>query len=67
MTKTKGLVIRYFMGGYYLCDGKAPEGKEDDGEIYIGNTIKYFQKWEEANEMRKMINAAYGIEEVEEE
>ena len=42
--KTKGLVIRYFMGGYYLCDGKAPEGMENDGEIYVGNEIKWFEK-----------------------
>jgi len=56
----KGLVIRYFMGGYYLCDGKAPEGHEDDGELYVGNTVKWFESWEEADKMRNIINAAYG-------
>ena len=55
----KGLVIRYFMGGYYLCDGKAPEGCENDGELYIGHPVKWFETWEEADEMRKMIDAAY--------
>ncbi len=55
----KGLVIRYFMSGYYLCDGKAPEGKENDGEIYVGNAVKWFETWEEADAMRKMIDAAY--------
>ena len=60
----KGLVIRYFMGGYYLCDGKPPKGCENDGEIYVGNAIKWFEKWEEADEMRKMIDTAYGIENI---
>lgn len=58
----KGLVIRYFMGGYYLCDGKSPKGYENDGELYVGNAVKWFETWEEANEMRNMINAAYGCE-----
>ena len=59
-TKTQtGLVIRYFMGGYFLCDGKPPAGCENDGEIYVGNTFKYFDTWEEANEMRLMIESLY--------
>jgi len=56
----EGLVIRYFMGGYFLCDGKPVNGCENDGEIYVGNTVKWFEKWEDANEMRKMIDKAYG-------
>ena len=56
----KGLVIRYFGGGYYLCDGKPTNGCENDGEIYVGNTVKWFETWDEANDMRNMINAAYG-------
>lgn len=56
----QGLVIRYFMGGYYLCDGKPPKGCENDGEIYVGNAVKWFETWDEANEMRNVINAAYG-------
>lgn len=36
----KGLVIRYFSGGYFLCDGKPPKGRENDGELYVGNTVK---------------------------
>ena len=56
----KGLVIRYFMCGYYLCDGRPPQGCEDDGELYIGNAVKWFETWEEAEAMRKMIDAAYG-------
>lgn len=55
-----GLVIRFFGGGYFLCDGKPPEGHENDGEIYVGNSVKWFKTWEEADEMRKMIDAAYG-------
>lgn len=58
----KGLVIRYFMGGYYLCDGKAPEGHENDGKWYVGNTVKWFETWDEANTMRNIINAAYGLD-----
>jgi hypothetical protein len=57
-TATKGLVIRYFMGGFFLCDGKAPDGC-DDNELYIGNTVKWFETWEEANQMREMINTVY--------
>lgn len=56
----EGLVIRYFSGGYYLCNGKPLEGHENDGELWIGDAVKWFEKWEEANEMRNMINAAYG-------
>ncbi len=55
----KGLVIRYFMNGFFLCDGKAPEGCEEDGEIYVGNTIKFFGTWEEANQMRGIIDTAF--------
>jgi hypothetical protein len=63
----KGLVIRYFMCGYYLCDGKPPAGRENDGELYVGNAVKWFATWEEANEMRLMINAAYGVTDDEED
>lgn len=59
MTKTKGLVIRWFSNDYVLCDGKAPEGHENDGNLYIGNAVGWFKTWEEADQMRKMINAAY--------
>lgn len=55
----KGLVIRYFSEGYFLCDGKAPEGHENDGELYVGNVIKWFEKWEEADQMRNIISAMY--------
>ena len=58
MTK-QGLVIRYFMGGYYLCDGQPLEGCENDGELYIGNAVKWFESWDEAEAMRKIIDAAY--------
>lgn len=59
-SENRGLVIRYFMGGYYLCDGKPPEGKSKDGEIYVGNAVKWFETFEEADAMRKIIDAAYG-------
>lgn len=55
----KGLVIRYFCGGYYLCDGKPPKGCENDGELYVGNSVKWFETWEEADSLRKIIDAAY--------
>ncbi len=54
-----GLVMRFFMNGYYLCDGTPPKGRENDGELYVGQTVKWFKTWEEANAMRKMIDAAY--------
>lgn len=60
----KGLVIRYFTGGYSLCNGRAPKGYENDGELYVGDTVKWFETWNEANEMRSMINEAYGHEEM---
>jgi len=55
----KELVIRYFMGGYYLCDGKPPKGYENDGELYVGNIVKWFKTWEEADNLRKVIAAIY--------
>ena len=56
----KGLVIRYFSGGYFVCDGKPPEGCENDGELYMGNTVEWFETFEEAQKMLEMINTAYG-------
>ena len=56
----KGLVIRYFSGGFYLCDGLPPEGCENDGDLYIGNPIKWFETWNEANNLRTIINNAFG-------
>ena len=58
----KGLVIRCFMGGYCLCDGKPPEGFENDGELHIGNVVECFETWGEAEAMRKMIDSAYGFQ-----
>jgi len=54
------------MGGYFLCDGQPVNDCENDGEIYVGNTVKWFEKWEDADEMRKMIDRAYGRCEKEE-
>lgn len=59
------LVIRYFSGGYYLCDGKPPKGCENDGELYLGTTIKWFETLEEAKEILKMINNVYGYKDIE--
>lgn len=62
MESTKGLVIRFFMGAYALCDGKCPAGvKPEKDEIYIGTLIKMFDTWDEADAMRKVIDAAYGV------
>ena len=61
MKTIKGLVIRYFSNGYFLCDGQPPEGHENDGEIYVGNHIKWFPTFDEADAMRKMIDKAYVI------
>ena len=47
------------MSGYYLCDGKPPKGCENDGEIYIGNAVKWFETWEEADEIRQIIEDIY--------
>jgi hypothetical protein len=57
----KGLVIRHFDGGYFLCDGKPPTGCEDDGEIYVGNAMRWFKTWEEAERFRQVIDRAYGM------
>ena len=58
---SQGLVIRYFGGGYFLCDGKPPAGCEDDGEIYVGNAVQWFETWNEADALRQVIDRAYGI------
>jgi hypothetical protein len=55
----KGLVVRYFMGGYYLCTGTPPAGKENDGELYVGDTVKWFPTWDEADAMRQTISNCY--------
>lgn len=58
--ENKGLVIRYFMGKFALCDGQCPKGVEpEEGEIYIGNLVKMFDTWDQANDMRKAIDKAY--------
>lgn len=61
-TKINGLVIRVSsLGGCVLCDGKCPDGvEEEDGEIYMGTIVKWFDTWEEADAMRKVIDTAYG-------
>jgi hypothetical protein len=60
MENTNGLVIRFFMGTYVLCDGKCPAGVEPEkDEIYIGTIVKVFDTWEEADAMRKIVDAAY--------
>lgn len=65
MEKRNGLVIRFFCGAYALCDGKCPAGVEpEEGEIYIGNLVKMFDTWEEADAMRKIIDAAYSADQV---
>jgi len=65
MEKKNGLVIRFFMGAYALCDGKCPAGVEpEEDEIYIGNLFKMFDTWDAANEMRKLIVNRKGIHHV---
>lgn len=61
-TNAPGLVIRFFANGYFLCDGKPPAGHEDDEEIYIGTTIRWFDTWEAADDMRKVIDRAYATD-----
>ena len=59
----KRLVIRFFMNGFFLCNGQPPKGVEPEpDEIYVGETVKWFETWEEANNMLNMINEAYGYE-----
>lgn len=60
----KGLVIRPSCGGYFLCDGQPPRGCENDEGLYIGNTVKWFESWEEAEAMLKMIDATYGLQKI---
>ena len=58
------MVIRFFMGGWALCDGKCPGPLSDvheDGDLYIGNLVRVFGTWEEADGMRKIIDAEYGL------
>jgi len=60
MKKINGLVIRFFAGAYVLCDGKCPAGVEPEkDEIYVGTIVKAFGTWEEADAMRKVVDAAY--------
>ena len=54
-----GLVIRYHGGRYCLCDGMPPDGCENDGNIYLGNEVRWFDTWQEADEKRKAIDNAY--------
>jgi hypothetical protein len=60
-TKTKqGLVIRWSgMGGYFLCDGIPHGYPAEEGEIYVGQIVKWFATWEEADSMRKWIAELY--------
>lgn len=57
----KGLVIRWFSGGYFICDGKPLEGREDDDELWVGNTVRWFKTEEEAYTMLRFIDEAYGF------
>ena len=59
--KPKGLVIRYFENAYFLCNGKPPNGCENDGHLYIGEAVKWFCTHKEASAMKQMIDSAYGF------
>ena len=61
--KKHGLVIRYFMGGFFICTGQPPKGIEPEkGELYIGETVKFFDTHDEAKAMLDLIDAAYGFQ-----
>ena len=64
--KPQGLVIRWFSGGFFLCDGKPLPGHENDGELWVGNAVNWFKTFEEAEAMRQLIDEAYGFERKEE-
>jgi len=61
--KAAGLVIRWFDGGYFLCDGKDASGNVPPGgkDLCVGNTVKWFRTYEEAVALRSIIESAYGI------
>ena len=63
----KGLVIRYSSEGFFLCDGQPPIGCTDDDELFIGNVVDCYETWDEANDMRMMIESAYGLHHTKEE
>ena len=47
------LVIRSFDKKFSLCDGRAPEGKENDGNLYIGNVVAWYDTFEDAKKARE--------------
>ena len=63
--ETRGLVIRAFENAYFLCNGRPPKGCEGNGKLYIGEAVRWFDNWNEALAMRRMIDNAYGFEERE--
>jgi hypothetical protein len=56
----KGLMIKKVKDQYILCTGKPNKWEElKEGEIYIGDIIGWFESWEDANIMKKIIDECY--------
>ena len=55
MTTTNSLCIRSFGSRFAVCTGTAPEGRENDGNIYMGDVISWHETFEEARAARDLI------------
>lgn len=57
--KNLGYVVRNVFGKWAVCDGYAPDSDKevDETAIFCGYIVKRFDTFEEANALRKTLNA----------
>lgn len=57
--KKIGYVIRYIFGKFAVCDGCAPdsEAEVEENAIFCGYIVKRFDSYEEAKNLRNLLNA----------
>ena len=57
--KNLGYVVRCLFGKWVVCDGYAPDSSSltDENAIFCGYVVKRFETFEEADNLRKLLNA----------
>lgn len=53
-----GYVVRMLFGKWVVCDGYAPDSETeiDENSIFVGYIVKEFNTFEEADQLRNLLN-----------
>lgn len=57
--KKLGYVIRYLFGEFVVCDGYAPDSDTEieESAVFTGYVVKSYKTYEEAKQLRNILNA----------